>query len=109
MFQRLSRIAEFERMHLTDLSDVDRWLVIRIGATAEAGQPISLKQLYLCEIAPKATVRRRLDRLRAIGLIHEQQDLQDLRTVRLAVTAKGLELFSKYEDYWCNHCRRNRK
>lgn len=105
IFQRLLDISNFERTNLSYLSDIDRWLIIHIGATVEAGESLSLKQLYLCEIAPKATVRRRLSRLIALELIEECSDFQDLRTVQLRVTPKGFALLLDYEDFWCDHCR----
>lgn len=107
MFHRLLGIATFEQTRLSSLSDIERWLVIHIGSAEEAGEPMSRKQLYLRAIAPQATVRRRLDRLIATGLIREFADKSDLRTSRLGVTEKALQLFANYEDFWCTHCRKN--
>ena len=67
LFAKLRALREFERRHLKQLSTVeDLDLVCEIGFHQEKGQPLSIKQLYLLNLASVATIQRRLRRLRPL-------------------------------------------
>lgn len=102
MFRKLKALADYERQHLTSLSSVDRWLVIEIGAAEESGLPLSSKQLVLLDIAPQATVRRRLKHLLDVDLISQRQVVRDKRVNSLHVTAKTHRIFKGYEAVLCS-------
>ena len=76
----------FERRHLKQLSTVeDLDLVCEIGFHQEQGQPLSIKQLYLLNLASVATIQRRLRQAVGKGVVE-----QVAGNVRLGVDPGGV-------------------
>ena len=75
LFAKLRALREFERRHLKQLSTVeDLDLVCEIGFHQEKGQPLSIKQLYLLNLASVATIQRRLRRLLLSQTLRQQAE-----------------------------------
>jgi DNA-binding MarR family transcriptional regulator len=97
LFTGLKKIREFERQQLPFLkSIVDLDIVIEIGYAEEQGKPLTLKQLFLLNISSRTTVRRKLARLVAQGLVIRRKRASDHRASYLIVSASGVKLMSKY-------------
>ncbi|MFZ5511655.1 MAG: hypothetical protein ACOZCP_16545 [Pseudomonadota bacterium] len=74
---------------------MDLDLVIEIGYCQEMGMPITLKQLFLADIGPAATVQRRLARLKAQGVVLQARSDRDRRVVQLVISADVVRSFKR--------------
>lgn len=102
LFARLRAARAFERRHLGHLrtmEDVD--LVREIGYHQEQGRPLTMKQLYLLDLASVATVQRRLRHLRQAGVIVPRKSERDGRTVELTISPKLQKAYARYLELLC--------
>ena len=76
LFAGLKKIREFEKLQLSFLNSVfDFDIVIEIGYHEEMGHPLTMKQLFLLEICPRSTVRRKLGKLIDQGVVVRHEGL----------------------------------
>jgi hypothetical protein len=95
-FLVLRELHEFRKRHLTFLKTVEDIELIReIGYGQSIGRPLTLKTLFLQGIASHATVQRRLNRMRKIGVIHQQRADHDRRLAVLTLDPKILKLYEQ--------------
>ena len=79
-FQSLKIARDFRRLRmpfLQTLEDVD--LIGEIGLYQARGHPVTLKLLFTKGIASVATVQRRLERLRRLGVVERSRSDSDKR------------------------------
>lgn len=97
MFHRLRRLQAFERLHLAPVqSRVDGAVITEIGYHQERGRPLTAKGLLSLNIAPPATVRRHLQRLVRLGVIHKRPVTHDGRIYQLEVDSAVRQTYAKY-------------
>ena len=97
LFAALRKIREFERGQLPFIkSIIDFDIVIEIGYAEEQGQSLTLKQLFLLNICPRTTVRRRLAKLIEQGVVARCKDTNDQRAAILTLSPSSLKLMGKY-------------
>jgi len=97
LFAALKKIREFERLQLPFLrSVIDFDIVIEIGYAEEEGQPLTLKHLFLLNISPRTTVRRRLAKLVEQGIVTRRKDTNDQRAAVLTLSPSSVKLMGKY-------------
>ncbi len=97
MFQRLRRLQAFTQKHFPCLkSPIDHAVIVEIGYYEEQGRPLTLKGLLLLKLGAPATVRRRLQRLVDLGLVHKRRVNHDGRLCRLEIDPAMRRRFAKY-------------
>lgn len=97
LFAKLRELRAFEKRHLPFIGTLEDFDLLReIGFHQEAGTPLTMKQLYLLDLASVATVQRRLRRLRQLGAIQAVRSEGDGRAVQLRLTPRALRAFQKY-------------
>lgn len=99
IFVAMREIRAFERRQLAclrTLEDVD--IVIQIGLHQAERKPLTLKRLFLLDIASMATVHRRLRRLKQHGVIHQRRCEHDRRNVELTISPRFLKIFERYGE-----------
>lgn len=97
MFQPLRRLQAFTQEHFPCLvSPVDNALLIEIGYFQEQGRPLTIKGLLLLELGAPATVRRRLNRLVDLGLVHKRRANHDKRIFHLEIDSSVRTRFAQY-------------
>jgi len=95
----LRKIGSFQKKHLSMLqSHEDYSIAVEIGYHQEIGKPLTLKQLFLLEIASPATVQRRLKRLINLGVVSKKYRQNDGRMVELGLSSQTDRAFRKYAD-----------
>jgi hypothetical protein len=93
----LRKIDSFQKKHLPMIQSFEDYTIaVEIGYYQEIGKPLTLKQLFLLEIASPATVQRRLKRLINQGLVSKKYRQTDGRMVELGVTPQMNRLFRRY-------------
>ena len=95
-FQSLKIARDFRRLHmpfLQTLEDVD--LIGEIGLHQARGHPVTLRLLFTKGIASVATVQRRLERLRRLGVVEQSKSDVDRRVVHLTLSPSVLKLFRR--------------
>lgn len=96
IFSALRRFRALQRNRLPFLKTiVDLDLVIEISHAQESGDPITLKQLFIAQIGPAATVQRRLARLKKQGVVQQVRSDRDRRVVQLIVRPDVVRSFKK--------------
>jgi DNA-binding MarR family transcriptional regulator len=98
IFQRLAQISAFRREHLPfirTLEDLD--LVREIALHQMMGEPATLKTLFLKGIASVATVQRRLDRLKRLGVVEQGKAEHDKRLVRLTLSPPVWRIYRRLD------------
>lgn len=97
LFEGLKKIREFERLQLPFLKSVaDFDIIIEIGYAQEQGWPLTPKQLFLLNVSSQTTVRRKLDRLIAQGVIRQRKHAGDKRSRLLVISPSSGKLLAKY-------------
>src|ERR1700674_2970046 len=97
LFAALRKIRDFERLQLPFLKSViDFDIVIEIGYAEEEGQPLTLKQLFLLNVCPRTTVRRRLAKLIEQGVVTRRKNTNDQRAAILTLSPSSHKLMGKY-------------
>jgi DNA-binding MarR family transcriptional regulator len=98
IFTRLHLLRDFEKQGLTDLRTLEDFAIVcAIGLHQERRRPLSLKDLYLLDISSHATITRRLNRLRSLGLVDAIRDDLDRRSVRLHLSGKMQAACASYD------------
>jgi len=88
IFHTLKILTDFRRRHMPFVKTLeDQDLLREIGFHQEAGEPITLKVLFLQGISSVATIQRRLSRLKRLGVVHESRAAHDKRLVKLTLSA----------------------
>lgn len=97
IFGDLRKLRVFERRHLPQLLSLEDFDVVReIGFHQEESVPLTLKQLLLLDIAPSATVQRRLRRLLSLGVIRKHHSTEDRRSRVFTVSPRTERVFERY-------------
>ncbi|MBI2311231.1 MAG: hypothetical protein HYU77_01850 [Betaproteobacteria bacterium] len=97
IFGDLKRLRRFEQCYLPQLTSLEDFdMVWEIGYHQEQGTPLTLKQLLLLNIAPGATLQRRLRRLLALGVIRKHSSTDDRRSRVLTVSPRTEQVFERY-------------
>jgi DNA-binding MarR family transcriptional regulator len=97
LFAGLKKKREFERKQLPFIGSlIDYDIIIEIGYAQEQSQLFTLKQLFLIKIASDATVRRRLARLTAKGIVIRSTNANDHRSDCLTLSAASLKVLDRY-------------
>jgi DNA-binding MarR family transcriptional regulator len=97
MFQQLRRLQAFTQKHFPCLqSPIDNALIVEIGYYQEQGRPLTLKGLLLLKLGAPATVRRHLQRLVDLGLVHKLRANHDRRISHLEIDPSVRIRFAKY-------------
>lgn len=108
-YSTLRNIRAFQRKHLSLLeSRVDYDLAVEIGYHQRWGRPLTLKQLVLLDIAPPATVQRRLKRLVSLGVVTKMLRPSDGRMVEFGISPEADRRFRRYAA-WVGRCMNNDK
>jgi DNA-binding MarR family transcriptional regulator len=97
IFRALKASSEFRRRHMPFLKTLeDQDLIREIGFNQAAGQPLSLKQLFLHGIGSVATVQRRLARLKRLGIVEHRRAVHDKRILKLTLTPMARKLYTRW-------------
>ncbi len=97
MFQRVRKVQEFEQKNLPFLNtSLDAILVAEIGRQEDLRQPLTVKELLLLDLGAPATVRRRLNRLVRLGVVHKNRVRRDMRIQQLTIDRAVRKIYSKY-------------
>ena len=97
MFQQLRRLQAFTQKYFPCLqSAIDSALIVEIGYYQEQGRPLTIKGLLLLKLGAPATVRRRLQRLVDLGLVHKRRANHDRRIFHLEIDPSVRTRFAKY-------------
>lgn len=97
MFEQFRRLQAFTRKHFPCLqSPIDNALVVEIGYYHEQGRPLTMKGLLLLKLGAPATVRRHLQRLVDLGLVHKYRANHDRRICHLEIDPSMRMRFAKY-------------
>ena len=97
MFQQLRRLQAFTQKYFPCLqSAIDSALIVEIGYYQEQGRPLTIKGLLLLKLGAPATVRRRLQRLVDLGLVHKRRANHDRRLCHLEIDPAVRMRFAKY-------------
>ena len=98
LFQNLTRIAAFERVHMRYIRSREDWaIVIAIGEAAERRQSLGYKQLSLLDIASPSTLTRKLKQLTSGDVIRRVAQPDDGRMVTYTLTKTTTDAFRRYE------------
>jgi DNA-binding MarR family transcriptional regulator len=97
MFQRIRKIQAFEQKHFPYLESLlDSVLIAEIGYHQEQGRPLTVKGLLLLRLGAPATVRRRLQRLVGLGVVHKRRVRHDKRVSHLEIDSAVRGNYVKY-------------
>ncbi len=97
MFQQLRKLEAYAQKYFPCLqSRIDSVLIVEIGHHQEQGRPLTMKGLLLLKLGAPATVRRRLQRLVGLGLVHKRGANHDRRIRHLEVDPVMRMRFAKY-------------
>ena len=97
LFGGLKKIRAFERLQLPFFKSlIDFDIVIEIGYSEEQGQSLTLKQLFLLNLSSRTTVRRKLARLIAQGIVIRRKRANDHRASVLIISPSGVKLLDNY-------------
>jgi DNA-binding MarR family transcriptional regulator len=98
LLEKLHALRAFEKQHLDFLSTVeDHNLLGELGYYQAKGKPLTLKQLILLDVGTIATIRRRLGRLKELGIVQHRRATSDRRTVELTLSPKCVRILAKYD------------
>jgi DNA-binding MarR family transcriptional regulator len=101
LFAALRKKREFERLQMpfiTSMLDFD--VIIEIGYAQEQNRAITPKQLFLLKLGSVTTVRRRLARLTAQGIVARHGNTRDHRSEFLTLPASTLRILEKYGNLY---------
>jgi DNA-binding MarR family transcriptional regulator len=98
IFAHLRSLAAFRGRHLPFLKTVeDENMVQEIGHHQVLGAPLTLKQLLVVSGGSVATVQRRLQRLKRLGVVQERRSESDRRWVELRLSPACMKAFSQHD------------
>jgi DNA-binding MarR family transcriptional regulator len=96
VFAQLRALAAFPRRNLPFLQTLeDHDLVVAIGHYQVLGTPLTLKQLLTQGIGSVATVQRRLQRLKRLGVVQQRPSETDRRAVELTLSPACVKAFGQ--------------
>src|SRR3954468_1458051 len=99
LFAKLRALRIFQKRHLDFVRSMEDFdLLQEVGFHQEIGRPLSMKQLYLLDVASVATVQRRLRRLKQLGAVILRRSEHDGRSVQLTLSPKVLKTYLKYGE-----------
>src|SRR5258708_33320712 len=97
VFRQLRALAEFRKRHLPYLETAeDRDLTREIGHHQVLGAPLTLKQLLFAGVGSSATVQRRLQRLKRVGVVRQSRSRTDRRLLELTLSPAAMRAYGKY-------------
>jgi DNA-binding MarR family transcriptional regulator len=97
LFARLRKKREFERLQMPFINSLlDFDIIIEIGYAEEQKKAITPKQLFLLELGSVTTVRRRLAKLTADGIVARHANTRDHRSELLTLSSSTLRVLEKY-------------
>jgi len=97
MFQQLRRLQAFNQKHFPCLqSHLDHKVIVEIGYYQDQRRPLTIKGLLLLHLGAPATVRRHLQRLVDLGLVHKRRANHDRRICHLEIDPPVRIRFAKY-------------
>jgi hypothetical protein len=92
VFEQYARVYDLAVKHFPCIqSRLDGMIVAQIGMSQEHGHPLTIKGLLLLKLGAPATVRRRVQRMVNMGLIHKKRADHDNRIFRLEIDS-GLRM-----------------
>lgn len=96
-FESIREKRAYERRFLPFLKTVvDLDIACEVGFHQLAGTPLTVKHLLLLNLAPPATVLRRLDRLCALSVLLRTRSHRDGRVHEIQLAPDTLRLFANY-------------
>ena len=99
-FYNLWLLSIFQRKHLPMFQTlVDYSIAIEVGFHQKNGNPLTLKQLFLLNLAPLSTVQRRLNRLIDLEIIDKDANPIDGRMIELKISPGADRLLAKYAQW----------
>lgn len=99
VFKKLKLMREFEKLYMPYLDTLEDFdLVLEIGFYQSQDEPLTLKRLFLLDIASVATVQRRLAKLKKHGVVTQDRSEHDRRRTVLCLPPETRKLFRKYES-----------
>jgi DNA-binding MarR family transcriptional regulator len=97
LFAALKKIREFERAQFPFVrSLVEFDIIIEIGHAQEEKRALTPKQLFLLKLGSVTTVRRRLAKLTAQGVVTRRSNSEDYRSDLLTLSPFSLKVLDKY-------------
>lgn len=97
LFAALRKIRGFERERLPYLKAVvDFDIIVEIGYADELNRPLTPKQLFLLNLGSITTVRRKLAKLEAQGMVTRRANVDDRRSAFLSITSSSLKMLGRY-------------
>ena len=97
LFAALRKKREFERLQMPFITSMlDFNVIIEIGYAQEQNSVITPKQLFLLKLGSVTTVRRRLAKLTAQGIVARHGNTRDHRSELLTLSASTLRILEKY-------------
>jgi hypothetical protein len=92
----LKKIRGFKKLQLPFLKSVfDFDIVIEIRFAEEQRQPLTLKQLFLIDISPRTTIRRKLARLIDQVIVIRRKHANDRRASLLIISPASVRTLGK--------------
>jgi DNA-binding MarR family transcriptional regulator len=109
-FAHLIKIRKFEAVHLSFLETLEDFRIVEaIGHYQENGLAMPMKQLYRENIGSRATVTRRVGRLRQKGLVVAVVSTDDHRSLSLQLSDALIATYARYADLLWTPAERNRR
>jgi DNA-binding MarR family transcriptional regulator len=97
IFAHLRSLTAFRERHLPFLRSLeDEDMVREIGHYQVLGAPLTLKQLLVIRGGSVATVQRRLQRLKRLGVVQDRRSESDRRSVELRLSPACMKAFSHH-------------
>jgi hypothetical protein len=105
IFVDMRNMIRLERHHLPFISTLeDRDIATQIGYhDVIAGEPLTLKLLYLLDIGSIATVQRRLARLVGKGVVLKRRHDGDRRALTLHLTSSARREYQRFAAAVASH------
>jgi hypothetical protein len=95
-FKALRDLHQFRRRHLPFLATIqDAELVREMGLHQAHGAPLTLKTLFLQGLGSVATIQRRLNRLKRLGVVQQRRADYDKRNVILTLSPQVRALYAR--------------
>lgn len=110
-FEALKATSDFRRTQLPFVRTLeDLELVREIGYHQAGGRPTTLQLLYLKNYGTLATIQRRLNRLKRLGVVDYTKSVSDKRVVHLTLSSdvweRHVRLGKLMRKIWANGKRR---
>lgn len=98
IFRSLKQLSDYRRRHLPFLQTlVDLELVREVGFHQVNGTPLTLKVLFQQGIGSVATVQRRMNRLKRLGVVRQTRTKHDARSFELTLSPQVWAIYSRME------------